>query len=610
MTDPTVAPESDPAPEPYLAFDNSRRLTGPNRHFDGPAATLTAQGPAAADPAALRAWEGRVRDLATGLGWPDPDPQIDVRPGETALVFRAPQDAQITATDLNEWAWQRAAVDAGDTRVEWAHDWGDDPRQALAERAAQERIAGLSALRAAAADHSLPWFEDDETISVGAGAGSRCWPRQAPPTVEAVPWDDLHDVPTALVTGSNGKTTTVRLLAAIAAQAGLTPGWCCTEGVFVGAAQGGATPRGEARRGASPGAAVETVAFGDYSGPDGARTVLRDPRVQAAVLETARGGILRRGLAVRRADVAVVTNIRADHFGEYGINSEADLADTKLVVARAVAQGGTLVLNADDPVLMTAAARLPHARAARRALFAADHDHPELSALRSRGGMTCGTREGDLLLTRGAHSTSLGAVAALPLTVDGAAGYNLANLAAAALAAVAMGLPEAAILQTFARFGADPGDNPGRLERWTHCGATVLIDYAHNPDALSQLLTTARALRPQRLLLLLGQAGNRGNEAMAQLARTVAGFQPDAVVLKELPLMLRGRQPGEVTALLESGLRDAGFDPRRIRRVPDEAAAARGLLAEARTGDVIVLPVHTRAVREGLHALLRAAGVG
>ncbi len=604
----------DPAPEPNHGFEDSRRLTGPNRYFGDAAVTLTPLGVAANDSRALAGWADRVRAMSNALGWPDPKPVIKRHADGVLLVFSAPQDVLLTATEVSEWAWERAAAEAGETGFDLAQDLGEDAAAILGKRAAAERSAALGELRAAAIEHGVPLIEDDAVVSLGAGSGSRLWPREALPAVDAVPWSALHDVPTALVTGSNGKTTVVRLLAAMARAAGLTAGYCCTEGVFVGG---------------------DAMAQGDYSGPDGARAVLRHPQVQAAILETARGGILRRGLAVRRADVAVVTNISADHFGEYGIGDAEDLAETKLVVARALVDGtlvdgtlvdgtlvdgtlvdgtlahgtrggGTLVLNADDTTLMTVAARLPHAAGARQALFARDHGHPALAALRERGGMTCGVRDGVLVLSRGGEESTLGEVAALPLTVGGAAPYNVANLAAAALAGTALGLPAAAILRTVQSFGAAPLDNPGRLERWHHRGALVLIDYAHNPDGLDQLLRVARALNPSHLCVLLGQAGNRDDDAIAELARTAARYAPDCVVIKELPLLLRGRAPGEVSALLERALLAAGVPSDRIVAEPDEEAAARRLLDTAKPGDVIVLPVHTRAVRERLRAGLTA----
>jgi cyanophycin synthetase len=337
--------------------------------------------------------------------------------------------------------------------------------------------------------------------------------------------------------------------------------------------------------------------------------VLRDPRVTLAVLETARGGIARRGLAVAQADVAVVTNLSADHFGEHGVDSLDDLAELKLVVARAVTEQGLLVLNADDAVLMRAADRLPHARDGQRALFAADADHPALQAQRSRGGATCGVRSGQLVLEHAGRTHALGSIAQLPLAFHGAAPYNLMNLAAAALAAhIGLGLPIEAVRSTAQSFGRDARDNPGRLEQHTWRGATVLIDYAHNPDGLARLLDVARALPHRRLLLLLGQAGNRSDAAIAELARTAAAARPDIVMLKELPTMLRGRAPGSVPALLRRALCDARLPSSHVREGADERDAALHLLDEAQTGDVLVLPLHTPDGRDAVAARLLRAG--
>jgi UDP-N-acetylmuramyl tripeptide synthase len=585
--------------EPNHGFDDSRRLTGPNRHFATPAVTLSPLGAAAANTDAHRRWRARVQAMCAELGWPDPQPQVLIHPGGTLLVFAAPHDTLFTATEVNEWAWElaaaeadavgasatTAAVPAGPTSFDRAQDLGETAAAVFAARAAEERSQSPAALRAAAVAHGVPLFEDDREVSLGAGTGSRRWLRGDLPPLQSISWSELHDIPTALVTGSNGKTTTVRLLAAMAEAAGLTAGYSSTEGIVVGG---------------------QMTAGGDYSGPDGARAVLRDPRVQMAILETARGGILRRGLAVQRADVAVVTNISADHLGEYGIAAADGLAETKLVVAHALAAGGTLVLNADDAVLAAAAARLPHVAAVHQALFALDHDHPALIAMRTAGGSTCGVRGRELVLFHRGTTQVFGDAHALPLTLGGAARYNIANLAAAALAGTALGLPAAAIADTLTRFGSTPADNPGRLECWWYRGARVLIDYAHNPEGLAGLLRVARDLQPQRLLLLLGQAGNRDDGAIIELARTAAQFAPEQVVVKELPLMLRGRAPGEVSGLIARALAASGLPPARIIVEPDEERAARLLLNAARPHDVVVLPVHTEAVRRALRNALAA----
>ncbi len=571
--------------EPQHGFEDSRRLTGPNRWHAGTAVVLTPLGVAAHNTQAHARWAQQVQHITQHLGWPSAQAQVALHTGAPTLTFAAPPILLFTATDINEWAWERAAAEFGERGFDLAQnlktDLADDAARVFAARAAAEQSAAWLALQTAAQAHGLPCLVDDEWLSIGAGSGSRTWALNALPQTAEVPWQALHNIPTALVTGSNGKTTTVRLLAAMVRASGQVPGHCSTEGVVVDGL---------------------TIQLGDYAGPAGAREVLRHPDVQVALLETARGGILRRGLAVQRADVAVVTNISADHLGEYGIDNAQDIAEVKLVVARAVSAQGLLVLNADDALLMATAARLPHAAQAQQALFAMDHDDPALGRLRATQGPTCGVRAGHLLLHDGHADHDLGAITALPMTLGGAARHNIENAAAASLAALGLGLPVTAIRNTLHSFGANQRDNPGRLELWHHRGATVLIDYAHNPDGLAQLLRVARSLKPQRLGLLLGQAGNRSDAAISELASVAASFQPDRVVIKELPLMLRGRPEGQVPALIEQALRDGGVLAAHIAQVQDEAAAAISLLAWAQVGDVLVLPIHTAQVRETLRA--------
>jgi cyanophycin synthetase len=563
---------------PRLAFEDSRRLTGPNRWSAGTAVVLTPLD-AQLD---VSAWEKRVREVAAALGWTDPQPVAQRHAHGLLLAFAAPEAALFTATEINEWACEQSSSAA----FERLHTLRTSPADHFAARAAAERSRPLQRLLQAAAQRDVPAFVDDDALTLGAGNGGRTCARAALPLPMDVPWAALHDIPKALVTGSNGKTTTVRLIAAMARAAGERPGLCSTEGVSIDGAP---------------------LQRGDWSGPAGARAVLSDARVTIAVLETARGGIARRGLAVSQAEVAVVTNLSADHFGEHGIDSLDDLAELKLVVARAVTRRGLLVLNADDAMLMAAADRLPHARDAQRALFAADADHPTLVALRAGGGATCGVRRGELVLEHAGGTDALGSIERLPLTFHGAAPYNLMNLAAAALAAhVGLTLSIDAVRATAQSFGRDARDNPGRLEQHAWRGATVLIDYAHNPDGLARLLAAARALPRQRLLLLLGQAGNRSDAAIAELARVAAAAQPDFVVLKELPHMLRGRVPGDVPALLRHTLQAAGRNHSTLLDGGDEPEAALRLLDEVRAGDVAVLPLHSEAGRAGVSATLRS----
>ncbi|HZX71195.1 MAG TPA: Mur ligase family protein, partial [Rhodanobacter sp.] len=395
-------------------------------------------------------------------------------------------------------------------------------------------------------------------------------------------WGALHGVPVALVTGSNGKTTTVRLLAAMARAHGWHTGHSCTDGVFVD---------------------DRLIDGGDYSGPAGARAVLRAPGVQAAILETARGGLLRRGLAVQQAQVAVVTNISDDHFGEYGIHDLTGLAAVKLIVARAIDASGLLVLNADDEMLVAQSAQL----ACPIGWFAMDDALPRLCAARERGRATCGVSDGRLLLSRHSEQHDLGDVDAMPLSFGGRASYNIANIAAAALAAAALDIHADTIAATLQHFGSERADNPGRLQHWQFDALQVYVDYAHNPEGLHGLLEIAAGQRANgRLGLLLGQAGNREDAAIRELASTAARFHPVRVLLKDIEGYMRGRAAGEVAAILRVQLQQDGISADAIIDCLDEVTAVRDLLAWAQPGDVLVLPTHGVAARGKIHDLLNA----
>ena len=503
------------------------------------------------------------------------------------------------ARDAARWSHLEAALVA--EALEDASDPATVIAPVLEERAALERLAQLAAaearpdlmqLIAGAAAHSLPYVLDDTLLTLGAGAGGRDFELGALPAAGTLGWGALGDVPTAVVTGSNGKTTSVRVLAACAERHGWPAAYCCTDGIFLG------------------GTALES---GDYSGPLGARRVLRERRAHCALIETARGGILRRGIAASHAHVALVTNVSPDHFGEYGIDDLDALADVKLAVAGVLGPAGLLVVNADDSRLVERAPRLAARGGYTLGWFALDAHAPLLGAHRGRGGATCGARGGRLMLHFAGVEHDLGAVADMPLTVGGSAAYNVANLAGAALAAAGLGVAPAAIAAVYARFGAHAADNFGRLMRFERDGVQILVDYAHNVEGLRGLLTVAEQLRADggRLGTLLGHAGNRQDAEIEALARVAAQFHPQLVVVKENEAHLRGRTPGEIPRILHAALRAAGLPEAALPIRPSELEAVQYALAWARRGDVLALPVHSAAARAAVLELLgRAAQPG
>ena len=562
------------------------------------------------DAGVIAAWRARIERATRSFPWGPPKTVARPHAGGVQLAITAPYDQLFLATEINEWALCATLVAADPER--WrgleaalrseAAENAVDGNLAVAlppvldEAAAFERFERIAALEShpklkrlldSAAARFLPTVLDEASLTLGAGTGSRDFPLDALPEESDVPWDELGDIPTAVVTGSNGKTTTVRLLAACARAAGWHTGYNCTDGVYLD---------------------DEPLASGDYSGPAGARMVLRDHRTQAAILETARGGILRRGIAVTQASVAVVTNVSADHFGEYGIDNLADLAATKLTVGAAVWRRGVLVLNADDPSLRAQAEDLPIRFGQRPVLgwFSAEANSPLLVEYAARGDLTCGASNGRLVLKHGRVSHDLGAIAEMPLTIGGVATYNIANLAGAALAALALAITPSTISEVFGHFGARAEDNPGRMMRFARDGVTVLIDYAHNPDGLRGFLKVASHLRRDgRLAIILGQAGNRQDADIEELVQVTASFHPDLIVVKENETQLRGRAPGEMPQLIRDKLLRLGLPESALALEHTELDAARHALSWARPGDIVALPMHISSARKALLAELR-----
>ena len=574
-------------------FEESRRLTGSNLYFDGPGAALETTRDVAIDAAMLQRWRDNIARLRHALGWADGAVLVREHRSGASLAFTAPIDQLYTAAEANEWALHAALGErADDTPVD---DESESPRphvahfddeQALLQLRALARAEAkpaLIALLEAAQSRGIPAHADDDELSIGEGEHAQRWALSALPDEDAVPWPAMRAIPKAVVTGSNGKTTSVRLLAAMLSAHGLTPGYSSTDGLMVDG---------------------ECLDAGDYSGPVGARTVLRHPRVQAAVLETARGGLLRRGLVARDARVALVTNVSADHFGEYGIHTLDDIAAVKLTVAKALAADGVLVLNADDTVLMDGAEVLRGRH--RIACFAM----ALATASMASDGLACGVETGRLLLVDGDAVHDLGEVIDMPLTLRGSAAYNIANIAGAALAAYVLGIAPTEIAGVLARFGSDSRDNPGRLQQWRFGDEAhplrVLLDYAHNPDGLRGLLQVAQGQRGHgRLALILGQAGNRGDDDIRALADVAADARPDRVWLKDIGgEYLRGRAPGEIAAILFAALRARGIAAEALPVCLDEAQASREALAWARAGDTLVLPVHELDARDAVVSLL------
>jgi cyanophycin synthetase len=562
------------------AMQDSRRLTGPNIMWDRPGAVIDVAIPDDSADAIVERWREAVRRMLDAVGWAAEDLRVRPVPGGASLIISAPIDALYAATELNEWAWSVAAEAMTGELPEAFDSAADNLRASIAG----ERRASTIALQRAAASHHVTFLSDDDLVSVGLGKGCRTWPVDRVPDPDTIDWDTVHDIPTVLITGCNGKTTSVRLLSAIADSAGTRPGTTSTDGIRVG---------------------PELVEEGDYSGPGGARTVLRRTDVDLAILETARGGMLRRGLALPRADVALVTNVAEDHLGEFGVATIEGLAQVKLIVTRVVPPEGRVVLNADDALLLEGGRHVT----APVIWYSLHGGSSFIAAHRAAGGEAVVLEADSVVRYRGDERVAVLPVDRIPIAMGGAARYNVSNVLGVVGAAWALGIPDDAIVRALERFRPSYVDNPGRLNVFELGGATVIVDFAHNPHGVRALGEMARAIPAARRLFLVGQGGDRDDESILDLAHAVWSMEPDCVVVKEMPKYLRGRELGVIPAMIERELAVAGAPPEAIIHADSEFSGVRAALEWARPGDLVLLTAHEhRTEMLALMARLETAG--
>ena len=364
------------------------------------------------------------------------------------------------------------------------------------------------------------------------------------------------------MTGTNGKTTTVRMTARILRAAGHNVGLSSTDYIAIN---------------------DRVVDRDDWAGPGGARNVLRQTEIDAAILETARGGLLRRGLGVTRADAALITNIAKDHLGDFGSRDLGELLDCKWIVSRAVVDAGRLVLNADDDRLVAKAHDYPGALV----WFSLAADNPVVQRHVAAGGCAF-VLDGDELIRREGDTREMVCRAAdIPITMRGAARHNVANALAATALTWSMGVAAADIRRGLESMSQDA--NPGRGNIYDIDGFRVLVDFAHNPQALLALLETASRLEPKRKALCFGQAGDRPDDLIRELARIAWASGLDQVFVSELAKYHRGREHGDVYGIIRDEMVAHGARPEQVGHCEEEIESLDSALAWAEPGDLVIM---------------------
>ena len=366
-------------------------------------------------------------------------------------------------------------------------------------------------------------------------------------------------VPIVAVTGTNGKTTTTRLIAHLLAHAGGRVGLACTDGVEI---------RG--RR----------TLVGDYSGPTGAESVLKDATVTHAVLEVARGGILRRGLGFDECDVGLLLNVESDHLGSDGVETLEDLARVKSTVIAAVRKEGVAVLSAENAASLAARSRCR----GRVVLFALDENEVVQEHV-AEGGEALVVREGTMVRLVRAGATPIARLENVPVTMGGRAECNVRNALAAAAAGLAVGLTVGDVAAALASFHPSPAQLPGRLNLLEKGGVRVLVDYGHNPPALRAIASTLAKLDGGRRIVSASATGNRRDEDLRDFGEWLGKLYDEIYLSDADP---RGRADGETPTLVREGI-ERGGRAQIVDVLPDEEATIQAALERAAPGDLVVL---------------------
>jgi cyanophycin synthetase len=552
-----------------LSLDEVRRLTGPNLLSEYPGAIADVFISDTDCLEVVSCWQTHLQECLLAVGWQQQS-YFRLYDGGASLSVSAPMDLLYSACDLLELAWDCCVDEISGTQV---HN-KIARLQTLRDDILKESNPALIKLLEAAEQHGVLCLPDDDELSLGTGTSSQTWTIDKLPALENINWQQYQQIPLALITGTNGKSTSVRLAAEIAMAAGLQAGVTSTDFIKVGDA---------------------IIDRGDYSGPGGARMLLRDKRTEIAFLEVARGGLLRRGLPVKEANVSLVTNVASDHLGQYGINTVDEIAHVKLMVAKAIRNKNSLiVLNADDERLVKFVPEcFPKDQPIPVCWFSLDANNA-LIQNHIRENRPCVYRENGFIIYHHESKHKVAEIDLVPMTVNSTAMHNVQNALGVVGLCKTLGISSEAIQSGLMSFGSNAADNPGRTNVYDVNGITVIVDFAHNAHSMKAVMDMAKNMAKTMpndgtISVMFSHGGDRSNKEIFDVADAVRSINPSSYILCELETYLRGRDMGEISDLVETYLLEKGIPAAALVKALDPIDGAQKALNVAKAGDLVLL---------------------
>lgn len=548
---------------PKLPEGRSTRLFGANLFFDEPGSVLDVPVSDHQDEL-VKLWFLELHRVLPVIGW-----ESDYKTGSKTyskgirFAVSAHFDLLWAATDLVEYIW---------LSVRHKFDFGEFLSLEKAKSHMLpiiDKYTNLVYRKVYAEAHrrKLNVFEDGASVAIGSGKYSYIVALEQL-SYDDIPWDSIREVPAVLVTGTNGKTTTVRLTRFICKTANKIVGYCSSDWIMIG---------------------DEIIEKGDLSGPSGNQGVMMNQNVEVAVLEVARGGLLRRGILTNFVCAATVTNVSEDHMNEDGVDTLEELAQAKALVYKAVAADGYAVINLDDELMRKNSKILT----VKKIYITKDINNPNYASYLADATYVCYTKNGAFYWRDKENDQLVSTFVDTPITVNGHALHNVENALHSIALSFTLGNSIEHIGKALRQYENTAENNQGRANVFKYNGGKIIVDFAHNAAGFEAMINLVRSYVADggRLGVLLGNTGNRMN-LTDKITDAVIKGKPDFVVIKELTTYLRGTEPGELVRKMQEMLIAKGMDGKHIQQVDNEFDALDVVLSFVKDGDAFLFITH------------------